>query len=329
MSARSPHRAFGRALLAATVGALVAGACKNAGEDRILGISQTGVVRGIVYFDLNGSGTADAADRGIQGVIVRLRARGTTDTTAQGVTDAQGLFRIAGVPVGMYRVLVDTGRFGDSISIVVQDSVEVTVPPADSVVLEAGASFPKLSVLETRALPAGRKVFLEGVALTDFDNFGDTTLHVVDTSGFIRATRVLRTAVFAGDSVRVLGVTASRDGQPVLGNASVITLGVGALAPAPVLTTAIAATADGGDLDAALVRILNVGVIDSVTVLGDHRLTVDDGSGALTVVIDPLVTVTPRPVPGDTIDVVGALVPMAGGGVWVLKPRRNADVLIR
>lgn len=318
-----------RAVSAAVMAALLATACENAGEDRVLGVSQTGVVRGVVYFDVNGNRTADAADRGMQGVILRLRAQGTTDTVAQGVTDAQGLVRIANVPVGAYRVLVDTAQFGDSISVVVQDSVAVTVPPADSVLLEAGVSFPLVSIREARTLPPGRKVFIEGNALTDFNNFGDTTVHVADSSGFIRATRVLRTAVFAGDSVRVLGVGAARVGQPVLGNASVITLGIGVLGPAEVLSTVVAGTADGGRLDAALVRIIDAAVNDSSTVLGDYLLTVDDGSGPLTVVFDQDASLTRTPyVPGVTIDVIGVLVPTAPGS-WVLKPRRNADVVLK
>ena len=60
-----------------------------------------------------------------------------------------------------------------------------------------------------------------------------------------------------------------------------------------------------------------------------YELRVDDGSGAAAILLDEDVAFTLTGlVPDAQIDAIGVLVP-AGVGTWKLKPRRNADVVIR
>jgi len=175
-----------------------------------------------------------------------------------------------------------------------------------------------------------------GVALNPSNSFRDTTLHVQDTSAAIRVTRVRAAAVFPGDSVRLLGTTSRRSSLPTLDNVSVFPLGTTFLPTASQVTTAVAATAQGGALDAQQALVLNATINDTASVAGDFKLTVDDGSGALEVLLDATADPAFRApllpglyVPGNKFDVVGVLVPTGLAGVWRLKPRSAQDLVKR
>jgi hypothetical protein len=91
----------------------------------------------------------------------------------------------------------------------------------------------------------------------------------------------------------------------------------------------VAAGADTGLLDAALVRVSGT-VADTARVAGDFRVRIDDGSGLLEVLLDQdsnfqfsLYS------PGLVLDVAGLLVPISGTSSWRLKPRQAADVTVR
>jgi hypothetical protein len=95
------------------------------------------------------------------------------------------------------------------------------------------------------------------------------------------------------------------------------------------VTTAEAATARSGALDAALVQVSDARILDSsTTATGEVQLKVDDGSGILTVALARnagIVSETPL-IRGVQVTVTGILVPAATGSGWVLKPRASADV---
>jgi hypothetical protein len=186
---------------------------------------------------------------------------------------------------------------------------------------------PVISIRAARALTPGQIAVVVGVALNGSTTFSDTTVFLADTSVAIRLTR-LRTAVTAGDSVRVQATTATRNGQPTLDGGTVTALGRGFYPAAATLTTAAAATAAGGTRDAQLVLVPNATISDTATVLGDFTLTVSDGSGNLKVVLDraALFTVPGVYVPPNQFDITGILVP-TGTGTWTLKPRTSADLL--
>jgi hypothetical protein len=185
---------------------------------------------------------------------------------------------------------------------------------------------PVVSIAAARALPVGRNVVVVGVALNGSANFSDTTVHLADTSGVVRLTR-LRGTVAAGDSVRVRATTARRNGQPTLDAGTVTALGQGLYPTAAVLTTLAAAGAVGGTRDAQMVSVRNASISDTTRVLGDFQLGVSDGSGRLVVLLDQVAgfVVPGSYLPGSIFDIVGLLVP-TGTGTWILKPRSAADL---
>jgi hypothetical protein len=194
---------------------------------------------------------------------------------------------------------------------------------------EVDVTPPVISVAEARLGSVGELVFVDGVALNDLAAFADSTLHIADTSGAIRAIRMRSGNVLRGDSTRLIGTLAIRDGQPVIDRAKPFLLAISRVPPARRITTEVGATGDGGILDAALVRVLNATIADTATVAGDFVLTVDDGSGALEVVLDQDIGfVLPPLVPTAVVDVTGVLVP-AGSGTWRLKPRLRGDVVLK
>ncbi len=163
-------------------------------------------------------------------------------------------------------------------------------------------------------------------------SFGDTSAYLRDAGGALRLTNAQVTVgnfVAPGDSVRVLGTVALRDGQPVLDIARIVLLQPGTTSPsADTVTTSEAAAALAGARDADLVRIQASSVTDSATAGADYTVTVDDGSGPLVVVIDSVQGIPPTAVvPGDSLRVNGVLVP-TGTGSWRLKPRVQADLTV-
>jgi SdrD B-like domain len=324
-----------RFLLVAAAGLL--GACSNAGEDRLVGITAQGILTGSVFFDANGSGTRDAVDLPQDSVRVIVTDIGGVTLRFEALTDADGRYRITGVPVGTYTVRVDTTTLRDSLEVIGTIARQASVEPADSAVVTTTLGYRTYTVAQARALPLGTNLFLTAIALHGQAIYSDTTLHLADTSGSIRAARVRPSAtpVVAGDSVRVRARVGLRLGQPILENVTVFTLGPTLLPAMPTLTTASAANAVGGTRDAALVRLLNVPIIDSATVAGSLQLTVNDGSGALVVVLDRAADAAFRaPLPvatytaGNRFDLIGILAP-TGTGSWRLRPRSSLDLTRR
>lgn len=329
------HRSYSRLRSIGALAALaVIYACGNAGADRTIGITATGIVRGFVYLDANGSGTFDASDAPFAGARVRLVTPIARDTVLRATAAADGSFRSAGVPVGTYALVLDPTSVGDTV-VVSGVSGTVTILPNDSVSVNGVAGYPFSSISQVRSAALGTRVFVSAVALHGLATFSDTLLHVADTSGWLRAIRVRPSPVAAGDSVRLRGRIALRDGQRVLDDVTVFVLGTGFIPTAPTVTTGAARTAAAGSLDATLVRVLDAAIIDSATVLGSLRLTVNDGTGALTVLLDRAADVTFRPPfaaglwsAGERFDLVGVLVP-SGPGLWSLRPRTAFDLVPR
>jgi hypothetical protein len=320
-----------RALLAA---ALLAG-CSNAGQDKILAVAAKGVVQGFVYFDANGSKTYNpsAGDSVLARIGIRLIAEGTSDTVARATTATTGVYRLPSTPVGNYVIVVDTTGFGDSLRIEKIDSAKFTVTPAETVTVNVAVSYPQVSIAAARALPPGRSVFVTGVAFNSLGTFSDTVVFLGDTSRAIRLTR-LRTAVAAGDSVRVKGVTGSRAGQPTLDAGTTIPLGKGLFPPVPTLTTAAAATAAGGTHDAQLVSVKGATIGSTLQTSTNFVLTVDDSSGPLDVELDPASDAAFKPANlpgnytvGNKFDMLGVLAP-TGTGTWRLRPRSATDLTL-
>lgn len=288
---------------------------------------RTGVVRGTAYVDLNADGSyAAATDALAQGVTAALLLDATGDTIASTTTAADGTFRMAAVPIGRYRLVAGRGALGDTIDVQPIDNPVFSLAQNDTVSREVRLGYPLVTTAALRLLTAGRRVIVEGVALNSWSSFGDSTVNVSDATGSLRAVRVAQSSVQAGDSVRMLGTVAARDGQPVLtsGSAVVILAGAGLSAPDSI-STAQAAAAGDGTLDAALVKVAGPIVAAQTLSNGDIVIGVNDGSGLLEVVLDDAIPFSSGQFqPGALLQAVGLLVPQQGGA-WQLKPRSTTD----
>lgn len=331
-------RSLSRAALAGCALLSALAACDAGGPDRVLAIEETSTVGGLIFLDRNGSGAADAGDTIIAGVSVQIRAYGTDQVVAHATTNDRGGYVIPELPVGTYRVSLDSAVLGDSLTSLPLATDTFTVGARDSVAIVHGVTYPTVTVAEARSLAAGGKRFVEGTALNAWTTFADATVHIAAGGLALRATGVEPVQVAPGDSVRILGTLGTEGGQVVLRDGRVTVLRKAVLPfpeslPAPdTVTTAAAAAADGGRLDAAQVRVVRGVVTDTTYLDGDFEVTVDDGSGPLVVLFDKHVnfarTAAFDPallVPGALIDAAGVLVPRAGGS-WQLKPRAAAEV---
>jgi hypothetical protein len=318
-----------------SVGLLLLGAgflvgCSNAGQDRILAVQGTGVINGFVYFDRNGDASYDGGDTVLTGVAVHLIASGTFDTVASAKSDTAGMVHFGSVPTGSITFAVDSTTLPTGgLHVLAISTPTVSVAAGDTFNVEVRASYLQVDVPEARSIAVGTEVFVVGVALTPANVFGDSTVNMADTLAAILVTRV-REGVGVGDSVRWLATRSSRNGEPTLDNPTPFLLGQGAATPTNAITSAVASTAQGETLDAALVSLADVTVSDTATVSGNRQLTVSDGSGPCTLQLDAVAGFSGFALAGDTIgaalDVTGVLVP-TGTGRWFLFPRSVSDVI--
>ncbi|MBA2669107.1 MAG: hypothetical protein H0U67_01895 [Gemmatimonadetes bacterium] len=306
-------------------------ACDEVGSP--LSIDSTGELTVQAFLDRNGSGELDA---GVDLPAVGLRVallRTSGDTVATQVTNAAGVARFQSLTLGTYRVGVSAVALGDSLRLVRPDSGRVSVRANEPAEFELAIGYPRVTARQIAALPAGRLVTATGVALHSYNAFGDSLVHVRDSTGFLRVSGPPETITAAtGDSVRITGRVGVRLGRPALVTASVFRI-ASAQTPQPrAVSTAVAASAESGALDGALLSIANARVI-SVTNLpqGEFRVRVTDGSGALDVFLDRDAAITTEDpvVPGVLLEVTGILMPREGSpGEWMLKPRASLDLRV-
>jgi hypothetical protein len=312
--------------------------CSGIDRESVVGVDGVGIVKGFVFFDANGTGGFESFfDPGLAGVRVRLFPSGSRQLAAQATSGVDGSYRLSGIPVGDYVAVVDSATAGDSARVIRVDLGEFTLSPGDSVTTVVGVSYPTVDVSQARLLPADRRVFVKALALNAATTFGDSTVHIADETGSIRVTRVPPGSVLLGDSLRVLGTRTVRDGRPVLEYVAVFPFGQPGATIPELVSTASAEMADGGRLDAALVKVADALITDTVTVdrsplPDDYEVIVDDGSGPVTVVFDGDASLTTSSfVPGERVDAIGVMVPTLTG-LWRLKPRVSfpvPDVVLR
>jgi hypothetical protein len=318
-------------LLAATA------ACSDPIADHVLGIDAVGDVFIFLYLDNDLSTSYVAArDTRLTNISVDLVMRGSATRVHGGVTDSLGI-RAFKVPVGRYTVHVDSTVTGDTLEL--ESNPEFTVVENDTRSYVVGLKYLTYSVDEARSLPTTRRAWMRGVVVNSPNTFGDSTVHVLSDTGSV-AIRVVGVRpvfpVIAGDTALFLGQRSERDGQIIwlsqLPGPDPVIFSAG---PPPVpdtLTSAVAATADGGTRDARFAIVPGATVADTVTISGAKVLHVDDGSGPLAVVLSPNINfgTFSQYVPGAVLDVTGVLIAdPAVPGTWVLKPRARVDIVIQ
>jgi hypothetical protein len=172
-----------------------------------------------------------------------------------------------------------------------------------------------------------------GIALNARSPFGDGVVHLQEGIDYLRATGVDRENIGAGDSVRFIGRTAKDAGLPILQDVRPFRLVAQAVFVQPVeVTSAEAASATGGDLDAALVRIRNALIEDTTSIGTNLVVRADDGSGPVELVLRDFLNFNRTLFNPDStrfVEAVGLLVPLqvgAGQVRWRMTPRGGADL---
>jgi uncharacterized repeat protein (TIGR01451 family) len=281
-------------------------ACFDATDVELLQISGTGVLFGQAYVDQNGNGTIDGGDAPLKAVWVRLRSPGTQAVVDSAKTDSIGFYLLRDVPVGTYTLRLDSAAvLGDSLT-TLGTGGSVTVALGDTTAVTLGASYPKLTLAEARAAAPGRRVFTNGIALNPRQFNGDGLVFFKGPTAYLRGTNVDRVNLNVGDSVRLLGRTALDNGQPTLDAVTPFVLVPQAQFPIPVdVTTAVAAAANGGALDAAFVRIQNADISDTSTVSNDFHFWAHNGGDSVEVVLRSFLSIATSPIRPDTVVRVG------------------------
>ena len=310
-------------------------ACDNSGSALGFVDEKTGTVGVAVFLDRDGSRTLSAADTVYLGARVALMLKGRPDTLRTEVSNVRGLAFFSTLPFGEYRVVVARNSLGDSVEVANIDITDISISHSkDTVGVVIRLAYPELTVRQARAAAPGKRVFIRGVILAGVQTFRDTTSHLADSSGSIRLTEVsLRGGLVGntpGDSVSALGTISSRLGQPVLDRALVGRFGSRPPPLALIVNTAIAASASSGALDAGLVQVIAALIADTVFVSPDFKVTVNDGSGPLAIVLDANVNflnLRALLLLGKRVNARGVLVPNGSGG-WILKPRDLTDISV-
>jgi hypothetical protein len=321
---RSIHRLARAVALVLLVGTA---ACESPLSERTIDLEAVGNAQVTLFLDNNLNGQFDpTVDVVLTDRAVVVRRLGALDSTVT-ETDDTGIARVSELGVGRYVATIGGSVRGDSL-VSALDTVAFQVVPLDTARVQLGVKYPEVDVEAFRALPVGRKAWLHVVVFNPPGTFGDSTMHVADTTAAIRAINIrVNLPVSPGDTIDLLGTRRTRAGQPATDPLIAIPRG-GGLNPPPIeLTTAEAATADDGAHDAAFVAVRNVEVQDTATTFTARLLTVDDGSGPLVVSLHPGIDPSGLFAPGIMLDIRGLLVPDASESSWVLRPRQRADLV--
>jgi hypothetical protein len=301
-------------------------ACSDNGGG-IIDLNRTGTLLGIAYVDRDADGRLTQTDAPAPGVVAALILP-AGDTIARATAGNDGIFIMSNVPVGNYTLVARLGTLGDTLQLQKIDTAFVAIAAGDTIRRSVRIGYPLITTEAAKALNLGRRVVLEGLALNSWAAFADSTLHIYDATGVIRALRVVPSPVQTGDSIRIMGVTGVNNGRPVLVDVGVQVLAGGRTVPPPdSVSTQRAATALGGTRPDGLVRIAGALVRDTATVGNFRRVGVDDGSGRLEVMLHRgLAYPLEAAQPGALLNATGLLTPAATGTGWVLRPRGPADV---
>jgi uncharacterized repeat protein (TIGR01451 family) len=310
------------------------GSCMSATDVDRLEIVATGVIVGQAFLDQNGNGGVDVGDGPIEDAAVQLVAQGAQAVVVEGTTDSLGVFVIEDVPLGAYDVRLGATILGDSLT-ALPTTGTVTIELGDTTFVSLGATYPHLALEDVPTATPGQRVFTAGIALTTRPNNGDGLVFFKGASGYLRGTNVDRAPVAPGDSVRLLGRVTVSHGRPALDAVTPLLLVSSAQLVLPVdVSIPAAGEANGGALDAALVRIQNAEIQDTSSVGNDKHFWAHAGGDSVEVVLRSFLGISPNPpIRPDTIvalsQAVGLLSPFddgSGNVRWRLLVRSASEI---
>lgn len=325
-----PSRGAGRLLPGALLLALAAG-CAESDASYVHQVSETGILDGQVFVDLARTGSRSGEDPGVRNLRIAFVQVGTSDTVVVATSDTSGVFGVRDVPVGRFRAIPDPSVLGDSLEITLIDPSDAQVRPLRNTEVAVALSFHIRSIAEILEGPEGFRLFARGEALNAIGSLPGNALHLRQGGRAIRITDATSTTYAPGDTLLVLGRTLRAAGRMTMTQGTGRRVREVAATPAPVaLTTARAATADGGATGADFVLVTGAEVLDVRTSFGELILTVNDGSGPLVVrfpggfLFDLRVTEIEV---GEVLDIQGILLRASQGPSWELRPRVAFDIM--
>jgi uncharacterized repeat protein (TIGR01451 family) len=276
----------------------------------------------------------DAGDGPLEDGVVQLLSQGTQTVVAEETTDSLGVFVVESVPLGSYDVRIGAAILGDSLTSLSTIGA-VTIELGDTTVVSLGASYPHLALEDVLTATPGRRVFTTGLALTTRPNNGDGLVFFKGASAYLRGTNVERVNIAPGDSLRVLGRVTLSQGRPALDAVTPFLLVSSAQLVLPVdVSIPLAGEANGGALDAALVRIQNAEIQDTSSVGNDKHFWAHAGGDSVEVVLRSFLGISPNPpIRPDTVvaisQAVGLLSPFddgSGNVRWRLLVRSASEI---
>jgi len=319
--------------------ALLAGGAAGCGDLVVDGrqaeIRATGAIGGTVRIDQDGNGILGGGDPPVPGLRIQLLSAvgGAVVDTAS--TNAEGTYLMPAAPVGEYRIGVDPATIPSDLHPFGFDPEPILLTADRNVQVNFGLTLQEFTPAEVRGLPSERWLFTRGIVLNVRNQPGDATVHIREGDTYLRVTEVDPVNLTVGDSVRVRGRTAVSATQPILAGATIFRLVPQAVLVTPVeVSTAQAALASGETLDAGLVRIRNAIIVDTASVGGNLRVTVNDGTGPVDLFLREFLTFNrSQLVPGGAVvsQATGLLVPVQdGAGLvrWRVNPRAQADLTV-
>lgn len=339
----SPRRRMGRLALVGLVAGFGALAC----DDEIappFTIDGTGAVEGLVFFDADRNAAFDpsAGDAAAADVTVLMRVRGTTQTLSggQAVTDADGRFRIAGLPAGSHDLFVDTLTAPAGVKFC-QNPQPVTV--AISLVRFVpvpGRQSCLIAILDAEAQSVNTFVTVQGLVTVAPGQHQSANAYIEDASGGVQlfGSALQGRGIAIGDRIEVSGnITLFNNEIEVAGALRVDDIVTGFAVPQPTAVTTAEAAAAGSPntapLQGRLIRLTRAQQASAFTSGGSRNAQFNDGSGVTEVRIEsgliansadvattlPYDAASPR-----CYDVTGVL--GSFNGTAQVKPRTLADM---
>lgn len=306
--------------------------CGNAGSDLGFDPGRARPLTALVYFDRDGSGTNTAGDTTVAGILVRLVRVGVPVPLQEGTTAADGSVIFASLDPGTYAAVVDDGFLQDSIVATRTPYTIIVTAGGEQDTMEVGLAPPFVTIQEFRSGVVGQVRIVGGIITAGKHQYTDQAAYLSDSTGALRLQNVRNldgsNVNDPGDVVRVRGQLSVFNGTPVLNDAVVYLQDFGPERLPDTLLTGEAANAQAALKDAALVRVVNATILDSTTIGGVFRVGVNDGSGRVELLLDPLGFPDRTDfVIGAQIDATGILKPVATGG-WQLWPRSGGDYTV-
>lgn len=285
-----------------------------------------GTISGLLFFDSDRDGIYEpaAGDSALAGIPLVVRERDTDLIIAgsETTTDAEGRFRIEGLPAGTHSLFID---LPESVGFVCGNPLAVSVRINEvTSVRPAGQESCLVTIAEAREMDIDEPVTVRGVVTVGTGNISTSYFWIQDETAGIKI--FMPFAAQAGQLVEVSGLIEVFGGELEISRGTVTVLEEGVPLPDPIVITGQQHVSS--EFQGSLVTILGL----TVTAVpsdqgGSYNVNVQAPDGAQFIIrVDSDAGITPGTfVVGNTYDVTGVVGPF--GGAEQLYVRSNADIV--